>query len=136
MCKEKIEYWCIFFKGQSTTPTSIPGRIVSLVVYLLAVIIYMSYSASLISSIMTRKHVLPFTDFEGFLEDGSYTLGAQQSSAELDFFKVIKIRQTCLQKFITYRKGIYRNLRIMGQYFNWFPLSFLKFFKSGKNIWK
>ena len=32
---------------------------------------------------------LPFTTFQGLLDDGTYRLGVLQSSAELDYFEVI-----------------------------------------------
>ncbi|KAJ9574389.1 hypothetical protein L9F63_012947 [Diploptera punctata] len=87
---EAILYVCgvVCMQGQKWIPSYISGRIMVLVIYLMGVVLYMSYSASLISSIMTRKYVLPFTDFHTFLKDGSYTLGALKGSAELDFFKV------------------------------------------------
>jgi hypothetical protein len=46
------------------------------------------YSAAFITHLTLTDPVLPFTDFEGLLKDGSYRLGMAQRSAPLDYFKV------------------------------------------------
>lgn len=46
------------------------------------------YSAAFITHLTLRDPVLPFTDFKGLLEDGSYRLGMALISAQLEYFKV------------------------------------------------
>jgi hypothetical protein len=46
------------------------------------------YSAAFITHLTLTDPVLPFTDFEGLLKDGSYRLGMAMRSAPLDYFKV------------------------------------------------
>jgi hypothetical protein len=59
--------------------------------YLTAVVLVASYSAGIISYLTLRTSPLPFTDFRGILEDGSYQLGIVPNGAKLDYFKVIPI---------------------------------------------
>jgi hypothetical protein len=63
-------------------------RIIHLTTYVTAVIIGVSYSASLISHIMMDSHTLPFIDFRGFVADGTYQLGLLANSGYIPFFKV------------------------------------------------
>jgi hypothetical protein len=46
------------------------------------------YSAGFITNLTLRDPALPFTDFEGLLNDGSYRLGMALVNDQLDYFKV------------------------------------------------
>jgi hypothetical protein len=59
--------------------------------YLTAVILFVAYSATFISFLAVRRHDLPFTDFSGLVEDGTYRLGVLSGSARVDFFKVFAL---------------------------------------------
>jgi hypothetical protein len=64
------------------------SRLVYFTAYLTAVILFVAYSAIFISFLAVRRHDLPFTDFSGLLEDGTYRLGVLSGSARVDSFKV------------------------------------------------
>jgi hypothetical protein len=68
--------------------TLVAVRIIHLTTYVTAVVIAVSYSASLISHIMTYTHTLPFVDFRGLVADGTYQLGLLANSGYIPFFKV------------------------------------------------
>jgi hypothetical protein len=63
-------------------------RIIHLTTYVTAVVTAVSYSASLISHIMTYTHTLPFVDFREFVADGTYQLGLLANSGYISFFRV------------------------------------------------
>ncbi|KAJ9579004.1 hypothetical protein L9F63_024892, partial [Diploptera punctata] len=63
------------------------GRIVVLTTYCIGLIIISSYSASFLSYLMARVFKPPFKNFRELLNDGTYPLGVQANSAELDNFK-------------------------------------------------
>jgi hypothetical protein len=65
------------------------SRIIFLTTHLTAVTILTSYSASLISSIMTKVFELPFNNFEELLKAGTYRLAVEPYSSQVMFFKVI-----------------------------------------------
>ncbi|XP_069683180.1 probable glutamate receptor [Periplaneta americana] len=69
------------------SPYSPSCRIVYLVSYLTSVTLLASYSASLISHITSRTYRLPFTTFEGFLLDGTFTLGVMSDTADHAFLR-------------------------------------------------
>ncbi|XP_069681206.1 glutamate receptor ionotropic, delta-1-like [Periplaneta americana] len=73
--------------GHNISTKSTPVLLVFVTAYLTAVVLTASYSASFISYLTVRNVNLPFTDFNGFLRDGSYTLTVMRKSAELEFFK-------------------------------------------------
>jgi hypothetical protein len=56
--------------------------------HLTAVILFVAYSATFISFLAVHRHDLPFNDFSGLVEDGTYRLGVLSGSARVDFFKV------------------------------------------------
>lgn len=64
------------------------SRIIFLITHLTAVIMLTSYSASLVSHIMTRVYKLPFNSFEELLEVGTYKLVVEPYSSQLMYFKV------------------------------------------------
>ncbi|XP_021924658.1 uncharacterized protein LOC110832178 [Zootermopsis nevadensis] len=61
-----------------------------------------SYSASLISHIMTREYNLPFHSFEEFLEVGTYQLVVEPYSSQIMYFKMSNnsVLREVYQKFI------------------------------------
>lgn len=64
------------------------SRIIFLTTHITAVIMLTSYSASLVSCIMTRVYTLPFHSFEEFLEDGTHQLAVEPYSSQITYFKV------------------------------------------------
>jgi hypothetical protein len=64
------------------------SRAVYFTAYLTALILFMAYSAIFISFLAVRRYDLPFTDFSGLVQDGTYRLGVLSGSARVDFFKV------------------------------------------------
>jgi hypothetical protein len=56
--------------------------------YLAAVVMLASYSASVLSHIMTKTYKLPFNTFEEFLEIGTYTLVVERYSGHYTHFQV------------------------------------------------
>jgi hypothetical protein len=52
------------------------------------VVVFVAYSAAFISFLTVRHHHLPFTDFQGALDDGSYRVDVQAASADIDYFTV------------------------------------------------
>jgi hypothetical protein len=55
---------------------------------LAAVVLLAAYSATFISFLTVRHNSLPFTTFEGILQDGTFKLGILERSVELSFFDV------------------------------------------------
>jgi hypothetical protein len=52
------------------------------------VVLLAAYSATFISFLAVRRSSLPFTTFEGMLQDGTYRLAIMDNSVELSFFDV------------------------------------------------
>ncbi|PNF16858.1 hypothetical protein B7P43_G06079 [Cryptotermes secundus] len=63
-----------------------PCRLVFLSASLAAVVLLAAYSATFISFLTVRHSSLPFTTFEGILQDGTFKLGILERSVELSFF--------------------------------------------------
>jgi hypothetical protein len=61
---------------------------VCLTASLAAVVLLAAYSATFISFLAVRHSSLPFTTFEGILQDGTFKLGILERSVELSFFDV------------------------------------------------
>jgi hypothetical protein len=59
-----------------------------LTAYLAAVVLLAAYSAIFISFLTVRYSALPFTTFEGILQDGTFKLGILDQSVEFSFFDV------------------------------------------------
>jgi hypothetical protein len=59
--------------------------------------LFVAYSATFISFLTVQHHHLPFTDFQGALDDGTYRVDVLAASADLDYFAVIYFpyRLTC-----------------------------------------
>jgi hypothetical protein len=51
-------------------------------------VLYMAYCATFISHLTLTRRELPFTDFQGFLNDGTYKLVAVYGTAQEAYLKV------------------------------------------------
>jgi hypothetical protein len=61
---------------------------VTLTAYVMSLVIFAGYSASLFSSLAVQPRDLPFRDLQGLLYDGSYSLAVLQNSSPLNIFDV------------------------------------------------
>jgi hypothetical protein len=61
--------------------------VVYLTSYLVGYVLVAAYSAALVSFLAVQRDELPFTSFEGLLEDGTYKLGVTKG-AEVSYFSV------------------------------------------------
>ncbi|KAJ4432603.1 hypothetical protein ANN_21226 [Periplaneta americana] len=61
-------------QGHGATLRILSWRLVYFVTYFLSTVLFIAYSAKFISNLSVRRPSLPFTDFEGLLEDGSYKI--------------------------------------------------------------
>jgi hypothetical protein len=83
-----VKWVYLTWTGHEWTPWSWPCRLVCLTAYLAAVVLLAAYSGTFISFLTVRHSSLPFTTFEGILQDGTYKLGILERSVELNFFDV------------------------------------------------
>ncbi|PSN40519.1 Ionotropic receptor 160 [Blattella germanica] len=74
-------------QGHDSTPRSPSCRLIYLMTYLLAVVMFVMYSAIFISFLTIKRYNLPFDDFDGLLNDGSYEFGVLSGSARINYFK-------------------------------------------------
>jgi len=74
--------------GQPDEVKSTSGRIVNLTLCLTSMVLLAAYSAFLISSLAVQHRVLPFTDLQGLLHDGSYRLGTEKDNNIHNMFYV------------------------------------------------
>ncbi len=79
---------CLCVTGQPDEVKSTSGRIVIVLTYMTSLVVLAAYSASLTSSLAVQHHDLPFRDFQGLLNDGSYRLGVMSNSSQLNNFNV------------------------------------------------
>ena len=82
----------LFVSAHSFTTGMLSGRIILMTSYLTAFILISSYCGSLLSYLMVPSFKPPFNNFEEFLNDVSYALGVFPNSAQLDYFKVLKLK--------------------------------------------
>jgi hypothetical protein len=54
-------------------------------------VLFMAYCATFISHLTLPRRELPFRDFQGLLNDGTYTFGVLHGSAHESYLKVRKI---------------------------------------------
>jgi hypothetical protein len=54
-------------------------------------VLFMAYCATFISHLTVRRRELPFRDFQGFLNDGTFRMGVVYDNAEEAFLKVSHI---------------------------------------------
>ncbi|XP_021923396.1 uncharacterized protein LOC110831556 isoform X3 [Zootermopsis nevadensis] len=82
------EIWSICLDaGHNISTKSTPVLLTFVTSYLTAVVLFACYSAGFVSYLTLRHSQLPFTDFKGFLKDGSFELLAMKRSVEWDYFK-------------------------------------------------
>ncbi|XP_021923397.1 probable glutamate receptor isoform X5 [Zootermopsis nevadensis] len=74
-------------QGHNISTKSTPVLLTFVTSYLTAVVLFACYSAGFVSYLTLRHSQLPFTDFKGFLKDGSFELLAMKRSVEWDYFK-------------------------------------------------
>ena len=77
-------------QGCTTNPSAASSRIVCIVIKLTATVLVGGYSAYLIANLAVHKTILPFTDMESLLEDGTYKVGILANSHQEMFYKVSK----------------------------------------------
>ncbi|KAJ9583771.1 hypothetical protein L9F63_021895 [Diploptera punctata] len=87
-----IETWHYAFtifcmQCQATTPTTCSTRMIFLTAYFTAVVIYASYSATLISFLTIKKSAIQIENFEDLLNDGQFRLGFLGGTFLQDYFK-------------------------------------------------
>jgi hypothetical protein len=75
------------FAGRGMMPRSWPSRVVYLTSYVLGYVLVAAYSAALVSFLAVQREELPFTNFKGLLEDGTYEMGVTKG-AEVAYFRV------------------------------------------------
>ncbi|XP_023717024.1 probable glutamate receptor [Cryptotermes secundus] len=73
-----------------TTPKIHSCRMVNLTAYFTATLLFLAYCDSFITHLTVRRFDLPFTDFKGVLEDGSYQVGTTQAAITASYFKTSK----------------------------------------------
>jgi hypothetical protein len=74
--------------GCKESRKEVSWRIIQLTTHLTALVIVASYSASVLSHIMTQTDKLPFNTFEEFLQDGTYTLAVGKHGGHYTHFEV------------------------------------------------
>ncbi|XP_069702373.1 glutamate receptor U1-like [Periplaneta americana] len=88
-------------------PRSPSCRLIFMTSYLLSTILLTAYSATLISFLAVRQANLPFTTFQGLLEDGSYRIGALTHSILVESFNnsIDPVMQTLYHKLSLPKKA-------------------------------
>ncbi|KAJ4432288.1 hypothetical protein ANN_20906, partial [Periplaneta americana] len=80
----------VVFTGQDIAPNSWPCRLITFTAYLTAITMFVAYTATFISFLTVTHYHMPFKDFQGILDDGTYRLGILASAASINYFKVCK----------------------------------------------
>lgn len=73
--------------GREEMPSSWPCRVVYFTSYVVGFVLVAAYSAELVSFLAVQREELPFINFRGLLEDGTYKLGVTKG-AEVSYFSV------------------------------------------------
>ncbi|KAJ4432279.1 hypothetical protein ANN_20897 [Periplaneta americana] len=76
-------------QGNDKVPLTWSGRVVYLTSYLTVLIMYFAYTATFISFLNVKRFSLPFDDFKGLLEDGTYKIRMPHGSARVIPLQVI-----------------------------------------------
>ncbi|XP_021925047.1 glutamate receptor ionotropic, delta-1-like [Zootermopsis nevadensis] len=76
------------WQGSTDDRVEVSWRVIQLTANLTALVIVVSYSASVLSRIMTSKGKLPFNSFEEFLELGTYTLAVGRHGGHFTHFQI------------------------------------------------
>ncbi|PSN34588.1 Ionotropic receptor 115 [Blattella germanica] len=98
-------------QGQDKEPRSPSCRLVWFIAYITSVTLLAAYSAALVS-FLTREHeVMPFNNFKGLLEDGSYKFGVVGDSAEYDIFDKSRNRliRKLHEKYTQFEENVFPN---------------------------
>ncbi|XP_033609385.1 probable glutamate receptor isoform X2 [Cryptotermes secundus] len=77
----------IFCQQSSFLPRTWPCRLICLTAYVTFMVLLMAYSASSISYLTVQRYQLPFRDFQGLLDDGTYGLGVVYDNAHEELLK-------------------------------------------------
>ncbi|PSN55163.1 hypothetical protein C0J52_00639 [Blattella germanica] len=85
--KESLYFVLACFLMQGQTPHSRLGSMCTIYVtaYSIASVMFSAYSAALVSILAVQTDVLPFTTFQGLLDDGTYKLGVLEGSAQISY---------------------------------------------------
>ncbi|PSN56460.1 Ionotropic receptor 167 [Blattella germanica] len=78
---------CFCQQGQETTPKAWSCRLVFLTAYLTYLILIAAYSAIFISFLAVQHYYVPFTDFQGLLDTGTYRLGTYKGALYVGMFE-------------------------------------------------
>lgn len=91
--------------GHDTTPRSYSCRFVCISMYIIAVMIFGTYSATFISFLTVHENRLPYTDLESLLLKGGYTFGMFSKHAQNYISEV-----PCLSRKV-WREILNKNIR-------------------------
>lgn len=83
--RKKISFALILvvsFAGHSTTPQSYSCRFVCISAYIIAVVIFGTYSATFISFLTVHENKLPYSDLKNLMVRGGYTFGLSSTHAQ------------------------------------------------------
>jgi hypothetical protein len=78
----------LWLTGQPDKIKSKSGRIVIFTTYVTSLVLMAAYSAFLISSLSVQRRQLPFKDFQGLFDDGSYRLGVMKDGSHFNMLNV------------------------------------------------
>ncbi|KDR17642.1 probable glutamate receptor [Zootermopsis nevadensis] len=87
---------CFCCQGSEIVPRGVSCRTVHILACFMSVVMFTSYSGALVSTIASRKAILPFKTFQDFLNDGTYRLGVVANSSTISNMK--ESSETLLQK--------------------------------------
>ncbi|XP_021920300.1 glutamate receptor 2-like isoform X1 [Zootermopsis nevadensis] len=84
-----IFYVFYIFCQQSAgiSPRSWASRLIHFTTHITFLIVFIAYSANFISHLTVQRSRLPFSDFQGLLDDGTYGLGVVYNNAHEDYLK-------------------------------------------------
>jgi hypothetical protein len=78
----------VLLAGHTANDFQLYSRIAFLTLYFTGIVVVTSYSASLLSHVVTNTDEISIQEFQDLLDDGSCRLGVLQHSAQLSYFKV------------------------------------------------
>lgn len=74
--------------GDSGANWTTSSRLAYFTTHATSLVLFISYSATFISFLTVQHHHLPFSDFQGALDDGTYRVDVLAASADIDYFRV------------------------------------------------
>ncbi|KDR11386.1 hypothetical protein L798_14018 [Zootermopsis nevadensis] len=77
--------FCI--QGDSGANWTTSSRLAYFTTHATSLVLFISYSATFISFLTVQHHHLPFSDFQGALDDGTYRVDVLAASADIDYFR-------------------------------------------------